>query len=144
MAGREIVKRYSNEEITVIWKPEKCIHSGICINTLPKVYNPDARPWIKPENATGRELQQQIETCPSGALSYSLKKSEPDTTADQKGSTRVEVLVKGPLLVHGNIEVTLANGSRELRKRSTAFCRCGASGNKPYCDGTHNSRDFEG
>lgn len=144
MADRTIVKRYSNEEITVIWKPEKCIHSGICVKTLPKVYDPDSKPWIKPENATGRELQQQIETCPSGALSYSLKGSEKDTEVTQVVHTRVEAVPAGPLLVHGQIEVTLPNGSKELRKRSTAFCRCGGSSTKPYCDGTHNSLDFEG
>jgi uncharacterized Fe-S cluster protein YjdI len=33
-------KEYSNPEITILWKPEKCIHSGICVKTLPKVYNP--------------------------------------------------------------------------------------------------------
>lgn len=143
MDGRTIVKRYSNDEITVIWKPEKCIHSGICVKTLPKVYDPDSRPWIKPENATGRELQQQIETCPSGALSYALKESGKGTEETQAAHTRVEAVPAGPLLVHGHIEVTLPDGSKELRKRSTAFCRCGGSSTKPYCDGTHKSLDFE-
>ncbi len=143
MAERTIVKRYSNEEITVIWKPEKCIHAGICVKTLPKVYDPDTRPWIKPENASGRELQMQIEKCPSGALSYSLKKPEKDTDAAPKGIMRVEVVPGGPLLVHGEIDIALTNGVHEHRMRCTAFCRCGASSNKPYCDGTHKSMDFE-
>lgn len=63
-------KKYSNGEITVVWKPEKCIHSGICERMLPKVYNPQERPWIKPENATTAELIDQINNCPSGALSF--------------------------------------------------------------------------
>lgn len=63
-------KKYSNGEITVVWKPEKCIHSGICVRMLPKVYNPLERPWIKPENATTAELIDQINNCPSGALSF--------------------------------------------------------------------------
>ncbi len=66
MAGKE----YSNGEITIIWQPEKCIHSGVCVRTLPKVYNPQERPWIKPENAPTEALRQQINNCPSGALSY--------------------------------------------------------------------------
>lgn len=65
-----IKKEYSNGEITIIWQPELCIHSGICVNTLPLVYNPKDRPWIKIENATTDELIAQIDKCPSGALSY--------------------------------------------------------------------------
>ncbi|MCL8006615.1 (4Fe-4S)-binding protein [Gelidibacter japonicus] len=62
-------KEYSNGEITILWKAEKCIHSGICVKTLPKVYNPKDRPWIKPENATTAALIDQVSKCPSGALS---------------------------------------------------------------------------
>ncbi|HLV40331.1 (4Fe-4S)-binding protein [Xanthomarina sp.] len=59
---------YSNGEITILWTPKKCIHSGICVKTLPKVYNPKDRPWIKPNNATTEELIDQVSKCPSGAL----------------------------------------------------------------------------
>jgi uncharacterized protein len=62
-------KEYSNGEVTIVWKPEKCIHSGICVKTLPKVYHPKEKPWIKPENASSKELIMQVATCPSGALS---------------------------------------------------------------------------
>lgn len=62
-------KYYSNGEITIVWQPSLCSHSGICVRTLPKVYNVNARPWITPENATTQELINQIAKCPSGALS---------------------------------------------------------------------------
>lgn len=61
-------KEYSNGEVTILWKPEKCIHSGICVKTLPQVYDPHDRPWVKPENATSEELIDQVSKCPSGAL----------------------------------------------------------------------------
>lgn len=64
----EMKKEYSNEEVTIIWKPDLCIHAGECVNALPKVYNPKDRPWIKPENATGDEIRAQVAKCPSGAL----------------------------------------------------------------------------
>ena len=63
-------KSYSNDEISVIWRPELCEHAGICVKMLPKVYNPKERPWIKVENATTEELKEQVSKCPSGALSY--------------------------------------------------------------------------
>ena len=67
---KEIVKEYSNGEITIVWKPGSCIHSAVCIRSLPQVYNPRAKPWLTMENATTEELKKQIDTCPSGALSY--------------------------------------------------------------------------
>ena len=73
---KEIVKKYSNGELTVVWKPNLCIHSGVCVQTLPKVYNTKERPWIKPENASTEELKAQINNCPSGALSYFMNKEE--------------------------------------------------------------------
>ncbi|MDR7127961.1 putative Fe-S cluster protein YjdI [Algoriphagus sp. 4150] len=66
----EISKEYQKDELTVIWKPKKCIHSGVCVKTLPKVYDPNASPWIKPENASLEALKSQINACPSKALSY--------------------------------------------------------------------------
>ncbi|WP_436414013.1 (4Fe-4S)-binding protein [Petrimonas sp.] len=67
-------KEYTNGEITILWKPDLCTHSGICVKTLPKVYNPQERPWIKMENATSQEMIDQVAKCPSGALS--IKKEE--------------------------------------------------------------------
>ena len=60
---------YTNGDVTIIWKPEICQHSGICIKTLPKVYRPAEKPWIKAENATSEELIDQVTKCPSTALS---------------------------------------------------------------------------
>ncbi len=65
---------YTNGELTIIWHPSICQHAGICVKMLPKVYNPQERPWIKIENATTDELIAQINKCPSGALSYRINK----------------------------------------------------------------------
>lgn len=67
-------RKYSNGEITVIWRPELCIYSGICVKMLPQVYHPNERPWIKIENASTEELIEQVNACPSAALSYVLNK----------------------------------------------------------------------
>ncbi len=66
----DIKKEYSNGEITIVWKPEKCIHAGICVQKLPNVYDPKEKPWITPKNANTETLIKQIKQCPSGALSY--------------------------------------------------------------------------
>lgn len=67
-------KEYTNGEITIVWKPDVCIHSGICVKTLPKVYKPNERPWIQMEHATSQEMIDQVAKCPSGALS--IKKED--------------------------------------------------------------------
>lgn len=64
------VRKYSNGEINIIWKPELCIHAGSCVKALPEVYDPKSRPWIQAKNASTKELKAQIATCPSGALSF--------------------------------------------------------------------------
>ncbi|WP_101773375.1 (4Fe-4S)-binding protein [Peptostreptococcus faecalis] len=64
------MKEYKVDNLTIIWQPEKCTHAGVCSATLPNVYFPKERPWIRPENATVEELKNQINLCPSGALSF--------------------------------------------------------------------------
>lgn len=72
MEEKVIRYKHPNGEITVLWRPQRCIHSGICVKMLPNVYDPNARPWVKPENSTTEELINQINHCPSGALQYEL------------------------------------------------------------------------
>ena len=139
----EIKKEYTNGDLTVVWKPRLCIHSEICVKTLPEVYKPNEKPWIQAENASQEELKAQIEKCPSGALTYYLK-NESEQSESMSEETKVEVMANGPLLVYGNLQVTGSDGNVETKKRTTAFCRCGASANKPYCDGEHNKIGFVG
>jgi uncharacterized Fe-S cluster protein YjdI len=142
MDRKEIIKEYSNGDFTVVWKPGICIHAEICAKTLPQVYNPAIRPWIKAENASISELTAQIDQCPSGALSYYTKGVE--NAQDQTPVTKVEIRPNGPLLVTGSLIVTDADGNSIEKTNKTAFCRCGGSNNKPYCDGAHNKIDFVG
>lgn len=51
--------------------------------------------------------------------------------------TKVEVAPNGPLLVYGNLTVRDQQGTETKKYKVTAFCRCGLSANKPYCDGSH-------
>lgn len=135
-------KEYSNGEVTVIWEAEKCIHSAICVKNSPKVFQPKDRPWVKIDAAPTDELVSIVKKCPSGALSYYMN-DEGNLTSESL-ETKVEVLENGPLLVYGTLNVTDINGNEETKNRTTAFCRCGASQNKPYCDGAYVKQDFRG
>ncbi|MEO0896502.1 MAG: (4Fe-4S)-binding protein [Bacteroidota bacterium] len=143
--AKEITKEYTNGELTVVWKAHKCIHSEICVKTLPKVYDPKARPWIKPENASTKELQNQISKCPSGALTYYMNGEKPmEESTVPTADCRVDVLENGPLMVTGTITVVDKDGNETLKENKSFLCRCGASSNKPYCDGAHKKIEFKG
>lgn len=141
---REIIKEYENGDMTIIWKPKTCIHAATCVKTLPEVYDPQGKPWIKPENASIEELKSQINNCPSGALSYRMKGEAGVELASSNKATSVNVKANGPLLVHGTLLITDQEGVEHKKNKITAFCRCGASENKPYCDGGHNKIGFKG
>lgn len=74
-------KRYTNDEITVVWKPETCIHSTLCWKGLIRVFNPKSRPWVNINGATTEKIVEQVSKCPSGALSF-FYNSEGETTED--------------------------------------------------------------
>ena len=141
-ANKEITKKYKNDDITVVWKPKLCIHAAECVKRLPEVYNPKSKPWIKIENASSDALKSQIDKCPSGALSY--YNNNENNKEIMEAQIKVNAMENGPLLVDGSIEVTKPDGTVEIKEKTTAFCRCGASANKPYCDGQHRKIDFEG
>lgn len=135
-------KRYTNDEITVVWKPDVCIHSTNCFKGLPQVFDPKARPWINAKGAKTAEIAAQIDKCPSGALSYFYNSEGEKVSVESE--VIVEVMPNGPLLVYGNLKVKDTSGAESEKHKVTAFCRCGGSANKPYCDGTHAKIGFQG
>ncbi|GAB3495754.1 hypothetical protein GCM10027341_13520 [Spirosoma knui] len=138
-----ITKTYTNGEITVLWKPSVCIHSKLCWTQLIEVFNPRARPWVNMRGATSERIAEQVERCPSKALSY-VRNVDHIKAEDVRAESLVETVPNGPLLVYGNIVVKDTNGHETPKHKVTAFCRCGASNNKPYCDGSHLRIGFQG
>lgn len=64
----EKVHRYSNGEVTIVWKPALCAHSTKCWKGLPEVFKPGHKPWIDPQGAETDRIVEQVKRCPSGAL----------------------------------------------------------------------------
>lgn len=139
---KDITKKYTNGEVTVVWQPSQCIHSTICFRGLGEVFDPQKRPWITPEGAATERIIQQVKKCPSGALSYYMNRDAAEGSVKVEAETIVETAPNGPLLVYGNVTVKDKEGNLSRKNNVTAFCRCGASGNKPYCDGTHQKIGF--
>ena len=135
---KETTKHYTKGDLTVVWKPEQCIHSTVCWKGLGEVFNPKKHPWIDMEAADVEKIREQVARCPSGALSYVVSNTKVDTNnTETEVTTSVEAMRNGPLLVYGNITVKDSKGNKVNKSKVTAFCRCGGSSNKPFCDGTH-------
>jgi uncharacterized Fe-S cluster protein YjdI len=136
---KNTVKRYSNAEVTVVWQPGKCIHSEECFHALPSVFNPEQRPWINMGAGDTETIIATVKNCPSGALSI-----DQLDLATEAGSSELEITVKpnGPLMIKCAVKVTAGDGESTEHNKGTALCRCGASNNKPYCDGSHRKIEF--
>lgn len=142
---KEIKKEYTNGEITVVWQPKMCIHSTVCwkkATGLPKVFNPMERPWVNMQGADTEAIKNQVDKCPSGALSWYFNAEGPLQSSQTENL--IELVEKGPLLVYGNLKIKSKQGETTKQSKVTAFCRCGHSSNKPFCDGSHLKAGFEG
>jgi len=128
------IKEYTNDEVTVVWQPSLCIHSAKCVHGLGKVFDPNRKPWIDVSQATSEAIVEQVNKCPSGALS--IKKQE--NTSMKTESVKVQLMSGGPLIIKGHCEVLDEEGHTQT-KQSVAFCRCTKSANFPYCDGSHKN-----
>jgi uncharacterized Fe-S cluster protein YjdI len=131
-------REYANGEIVVEWRSELCFHSQRCVKALPRVFDSAKRPWIDMGGASTDEIATAVDGCPSGALRW---RRADGTQPPDPETLEVEPMANGPLLVRGPIRVVRADGSSEAMPRA-AFCRCGHSNNKPFCDGSHRDVGF--
>jgi uncharacterized Fe-S cluster protein YjdI len=143
MNKETLTKKYTNGTITIVWIPGVCIHSGICVRGLPQVFNTNLKPWINMQQASTEQLIAQVSQCPSGALSFYHNDEQDDLTFQVDAETKLEAVPKGPLLVYGNVLIKYAYEHETRKNKVTTFCRCGHSGNKAFCDGTHKKIGFK-
>ena len=88
---------YSNGEVTVVWKPELCIYSAICVKGLEDIFKPKEKPWIKIDAASTEAHVHQVKECPYGALSHymnaenksNIEKSNMEHSTEEE--TKIEV-----------------------------------------------------
>jgi uncharacterized Fe-S cluster protein YjdI len=135
-----VTKEYATDEIVVAWEPRLCFHSEICVRSLPDVFDATRRPWIRLEDTPAEEVDATVARCPSGAL----RARRVGVVAPRPQELQVRVSENGPLLLRGAVRVLAADGSVLYEGDRAALCRCGGSGNKPFCDGTHRTNGFRG
>lgn len=140
--------RYTGKDVTVLWKPQLCMHSRRCFTGLPEVFDPMARPWVRIDGADAQRVIDQVAKCPSGALSIATANEETATTdagaSGPEDRPVINVTTNGPLLVEGTVTLQHPDGRMERKEGKCALCRCGHSRNKPFCDGSHRREGFVG
>jgi uncharacterized Fe-S cluster protein YjdI len=136
-----LTKEYPTDEIVVEWEPRLCYHSHNCVRSLPQVFDDSRRPWVKVDAATAAEIEAAVARCPSGAL-RTRRVGAP--TVKRRQQTEVCASANGPLLVSGGVRILDAGGAVLFEGEKAALCRCGGSGNKPFCDRTHEKIGFRG
>ena len=147
-------REYTNGEITVFWKPMKCIHVTTCYRELIEVFNPRKRPWVDMNGAPTDEIIRVVNLCPTGALSFKrnneLNSEKPDSEQMKqpgqevtiKSVTEVKVMKDGPLVIKGEFIILGSSGNQLKKMKIASFCRCGQSHSMPFCDGTHRKVGF--
>ncbi len=142
---KNIKKKYTNGEITILWQPNLCIHAGVCFSELPQVFDLSERPWIKMDKATTKEIIDVVQACPTDALTYTYNEQPADEMRPDKlpCSTKIKIITDGPFIVEGSFELFDEKGNQIITERRNALCRCGASRISPFCDGNHRNINFK-
>lgn len=123
-------------DLTLVVDMKKCIHSRFCVTGAPKTFIANVvGPWLHPDETDADLLVEIAHACPSGAIGYRGKGRIADECAPNVNMMRVRE--NGPNAIHAPLIVA----GEDAGFRAT-FCRCGASKNKPYCDGSHHDIGF--
>lgn len=71
-------RSYEGNGIVIHWDSERCEHSGRCVAGSPTVFDAKATPWVQAGAAPADEIAATIDTCPSGALTYTRTDGQPN------------------------------------------------------------------
>ncbi len=133
-------RAYSGQAIVVQYGVKRCIHAAECAKGLPAVFDPNRQPWIDPDAASADDIAAIVMRCPTGALHF--ERTDGGAAEPVPDRNRTTLSADGPLYLRGQIEIARMDGTVLLHDTRVALCRCGASQNKPFCDGHHETAGF--
>jgi CDGSH-type Zn-finger protein/uncharacterized Fe-S cluster protein YjdI len=125
------------QKVLLRFEGSRCIHARHCVLGRPDVFVPNVEgEWIHPDRATPEEIAELAHNCPSGAISFQRLDGGDNEAPPVVNVLRVRE--NGPLAIGAPVQIDgVAVGLR------VTLCRCGASKNKPYCDGSHAAAGFQ-
>jgi CDGSH-type Zn-finger protein/uncharacterized Fe-S cluster protein YjdI len=131
------VEQIEASHLTLHFDAKRCIHARHCVLGQPKVFKANFEgPWIDPDATSTEAMVTVAHMCPSGAIQYSRKDGGDEEA--KPAINLVQLRENGPLGFRGELKLA----GQIIGMRAT-LCRCGASKNKPYCDGAHNDIAFK-
>lgn len=136
------LQTYERDEITVTFDPNVCIHSAVCLRSLPGVFDVKRHKWIDPTAASAEAIAETVGRCPSGALQVTHRGATLEPAGPAVGAATIEPIPDGPIRMEGVLRIIGEDGSVDERNGKVFLCRCGASAKKPFCDGTHKRIGF--
>ena len=135
-AGKDKILTYEGAEVTVTYNPRLCSHAAECGRIAGQIFNPEQKPWIQPDNGKVAEVEAVIAACPSGALAIGERQHKTADVAEIRVEKNGSYWVCGPTL-------DAHEPGEGATPRKYVLCRCGMSGNKPYCDGSHRDKGWK-
>ena len=135
-AGKDTLLPYEGKQVTVLYNPRLCSHARECVRLSSMAFDPDRKPWVNPDAASVAEIEAVIRACPSGAL-----QTESRGHLVPEG-TYIQVERNGPYRVV-RTELTARSAGEGASTEKMVLCRCGLSGNKPWCDGSHSDSGWK-
>ena len=137
---RKKVFEYAGNRATVSWDSRVCIHIGECGRAKGDLFIGGRDPWCQPDLASDEEVADVVMRCPTGALTVEFADG---TYAEQPEAVNtVTVAYNGPLFFRGRLTIEAVPDDAPGLAFRAALCRCGKSGNKPYCDNSHEKGGF--
>ena len=135
-AAVDPVEVVAGRNVEIRFEARRCIHARLCVTWAPGVFLANVKgPWIHPDAMSAERLVEVAHACPSGAIQYVRRDGGPNETAPPVNLATVREA--GPYAFRGDLRI---NG-HPVGFRAT-LCRCGASENKPFCDGSHHKVEF--
>jgi len=130
------IERVPGEKLALEFEAQRCIHSRFCVTWAPQVFLANVKgPWIHPDAMPVERVVEVAHACPSGAIRYRRLDGGPDEAAPPVNL--MSVREAGPYAFRAALQID----GQPAGFRAT-LCRCGASKNKPYCDGSHHTIGF--
>ena len=134
--------RYEGKDGQVAWNGRLCIHVGECGRSEGELFVGGRKPWCQPDLlADEGELVEILRRCPTGALSY--EKDGAALPETPEGINSIAVANHGPLYFTGDLQIDHSDAEAPATRYRAALCRCGHSKNKPFCDNSHESENFQ-
>ena len=159
-------RKYSNDEITVYWKPDACVHASYCYRELIEVFDPGRRPWVDMNGAPTSLIIETVNLCPTEALTWKWNDEEKNKTIGVEHTNHVKfrrpelleqehpvhlehpvsvkIMTDGPIVIKGNFTLIASGNRKDITESLVSICRCGDSDHKPFCDGRHRKTGFTG